>query len=220
MKRLTILVVLLSLGLLLVACGGSSGETEPAVSENSSTTEETAPVEETEEEPMEEVETEAEEETSESEEEPMEEEAPAEETEEEPMEEESSEAEEEPAAEAEAPASGFGDLPLSGTDDETGLEINPPVVNPGDSALVRGEIISMNLTPTTSPEFLIQIEDGTKYRFRSQDLEETYFLDGSQLKAFEYKIGMLGQAVITLAADAGPSDLATTDNLTLISMGE
>ena len=219
MKKLYLLVVLLSLGLLLMACGGSSGETEPAPAENT-TSEETAPVEEAEE-PMEEAE--VEEEVAETEEEPMEEEAPAEEAAEEPMEEASDEAEEEPMEEeeaAEAPASGFGDLPLSGTDPDTGLEINPPVVNPGDSALIRGEIISMNLTPTTSPEFLIQLEDGTKFRFRSQDLEDTYFLDGSQLKAFEYKIGMLGQAVITLAADAGPSDLATSENLTLISMGE
>lgn len=219
MKRVTFLLVLLSLGLLFVACGGSSGETEPASVDNEST-QETTSTEETEEEPIaEEVSSEEEEATNESEE--MEEEASSEEEatdESEEMEEES--AEEASTEEEAAPASGYGDLPLSGTDPDTGLTINPASISPGESILIRGEIISMNLTPTTSPEFLIQLEDGTKYRFRSQDLAETYFLDGSQIKAFEYRIGMLGQAVITLASDAGPSDLATSENLTLISMGE
>ncbi len=221
MKRITFLLVLLSLGLLFVACGGSSGETEPAPADNGSTEETTSTEEIEEEEPVAE-EAPPEEETAADESEEMEEASPEEETaadESEEMEEES--AEEASSEEEAAPAdSGYGDLPLSGTDPDTGLTINPPSISPGESILIRGEIISMNLTPTTSPEFLIQLEDGTKYRFRSQDLADTYFLDGSQIKAFEYKIGMLGQAVITLASDAGPSDLATTENLTLISMGE
>ncbi len=212
MKRLTLLTVLISLGLLLVACGGSSGESDTTTAEENVLEEATTEEEVVAEEPEEEVA--SEEESAAEEMEDTAEETVVEETD--PPAEEEMDSEEM----ADSPASGFGDLPLTGTDSETGLVINPPKVNPGETALVRGTIISMNLTPTTSPEFLVQIEDGTKYRFRSQDLDDTFFLDGSQLKPYEYKIGMLGQAVITLAADAGPSDLATSDNLTFISMGE
>lgn len=192
----------------LVACGGG-GETEPdtPASDNntsSSTTTET---------------TESEEDSSSADsEQPAEEPEESEPTDEaEPMEEETDAepASEEPAEEP-AAASPFGDRPLTGTDPETGLPVNPESVSPGDTFVVRGEIISMNLTPTTSPEFLIQSPDGFNYRLRSQDLADTYFEDGDQLQAFQYKNGLLAQATATLAADASPSDIPISDDLVLI----
>lgn len=199
----------------LVACGGG-GDTEPdtPASDNntsSSTTTETTETTEEDSAPAD---------SEDMAEEPAEESQPADEAE--PMEEEtdaepaSEEPAEETAVEPAAPASPFGDRPITGTDPETNLLVNPDSVNPGDTFIVRGEIISMNLTPTTSPEFLIQSPDGLKFRLRSQDLAETYYEDGDQLQAYQYQNGLLAQATATLAADASPSDIPTSTDLVLI----
>ena len=189
----------------LVACGGG-GETEPdtPASDNntsSSTTAETTDTTEEDNTPAD---------SEEIAEEPTEESEPTDEAE--PVEEEPTEVPAEPVV----AGSPFGDRPLSGTDPETGLPVNPDSVSPGDTFIVRGEIISMNLTPTTSPEFLIQSPDGFKFRLRSQDLADTYFEDGDQLQAFQYKNGLLAQATATLAADASPSDIPTSEDLVLV----
>lgn len=199
----------------LVACGGGGDtESDTPASDNdtsSSTTTETTETVEEDSAPAD---------SEEMAEEPTEESEPTDEAE--SMEEEMDEepAAEEPAEEtAEEPAasdSPFGDRPMSGTDPETGLPVNPESVNPGDTFIVRGEIISMNLTPTTSPEFLIQSPDGVNFRLRSQDLADTYFEDGDQLQAFQYQNGLLAQATATLAADASPSDIPTSTDLVLV----
>lgn len=192
---------------LMVACGGG-GDSEPAApaaNNNTSSSTTTEAAEETEEEaaPEESEETAVEEVTETAEEESTTEEASE------------SEQAEEPTEEA-APASPFGDRPMTGVDPETGLLVNPDSVRPGDTFIVRGEIISMNLTPTTSPEFLIQAPDGLKFRLRSQDLAETFYEDGEQLQPFQYQLGLLAQATANLPADAGPSDIPTSDDLVLI----
>ena len=120
------------------------------------------------------------------------------------------------AEEAAVPGSPFGDRPMKGADPETGLQVNPDVVRPGDTFIVRGQIISMNLTPTTAPEFLIQSPDGLNFRLRSQDLATTFYEDGDQLKPFQYRNGILAQATAVLAADARPSDIPTSADLVLI----
>lgn len=195
----------------LVACGGG-GETEPdaPASDNDTSSSTTTETTDSEEEDSNAVDSE------EIVEEPTEESEPTDEAE--PMEEETDEepASEEPAEEPAASDSPFGDRPLTGTDPETGLPVNPEAVNPGDTFIVRGEIISMNLTPTTSPEFLIQSPDGLKFRLRSQDLADTYFEDGDQLQAFQYQNGLLAQATATLAADASPSDIPVSMDLVLV----
>ncbi len=190
--------------MLLAACGGSAADEpaasndEPAVvTQEETVTEEDVPVEE----PMEEP-TEA----------PVEEPAAAAE---EPAAEESMVEPTEAPAEEAAPA-GFGDLPMSGTDPDTGLEINPDVVNPGDTFIARGIVISMNLTPVTEPEFLIQAPSGTKYRMRTQALADMYFDDGSQWQAYEFRQGVGATATVTLDASAGLSDVSTTQDLVLI----
>lgn len=195
----------------LVACGGGdNAEPDTPTSDNntsSSTTTETT--ESTEEDTTS---TDSEEIT----EEPTEESEPAEEeesTEEEIASEESTEGS---PAESAASDSPFGDRPMTGTDPETGLPVNPETVSPGDTFIVRGKIISMNLTPTTSPEFLIQSPDGINFRLRSQDLADTYYEDGDQLQAFQYQNGLLAQATATLAADASPSDIPISTDLVLV----
>ena len=217
MKKVLWILVLLFSMFLLAACGGSSNEPAAANKEVA------APQEEASEEAVEaeEVVEEAEEVV---EEEPMEEptEEPAEEVveeaeeavEEEPMEEPTDEPVEEEAD------SGFGDLPLSGTDPDSGLAINPDIVNPGDTFIARGIVISMNLTPVTEPEFLIQAPSGTKYRMRTQALEDMFFDDGSQWQAYEYRQGVGATATVTLDASASLSDVAMTEDLVLVMVEE
>lgn len=200
----------------LVGCGGGDAEPDAPASDNntsSSTTTETSETETTEEDSASTDSEEMAEEPSEESETTDEAEPMEEESDEDPVSEESSE---ETAAEPAASDSPFGDRPMTGTDPDTGLPVNPESISPGDTFIVRGEIISMNLTPTTSPEFLIQSPDGLKFRLRSQDLAETFFEDGDQLQAFQYQNGLLAQATATLAADASPSDIPTSTDLVLV----
>ena len=201
--------------LLLVACGGG-GDAEPATTTDDNDTSSSTTTETTDD---------SDEEATSSDEEMDEEEMEEEATDEEPADEEEMEEEDTAVEEEEtentsdeeaAPASPFGDRPMSGTDPDTGLLVNPENVNPGDTFIVRGEIISMNLTPTTSPEFLIQSPDGLNFRLRSQDLADTFYEDGDQLQAFQYQLGILAQATAMLAADASPSDIPTTTDLVLV----
>jgi len=221
MQRKTPLVWLLIMLLFLAACGGSAEEEPAATTSNGSTssTTDTASAEteaeaETEAAPADESaadETEADEDAAADEEE-----APAETGDEaEASDAGGAEAEAEPAAEtANSP---WGDRPLSGVDPETGLTVNPPSVEPGDTVLIRGEVISLNLTPASSPEFLIQSPEGVNYRIRSQSLDNTAYEDGTEIPPHLFKMGMLAQATITKAADATVVDLATSEDLTIIN---
>ncbi len=189
--------------LLLAACGGGNAEpAAPTASNNTSSSPTTEVVDNAE---AEEAVAPVEEATAEESAEAVED-AP---------EEASEEAASEVVVEA-APASPFGDRPMSGIDPETGLVINPDSVNPGDTFIVRGEIISMNLTPITAPEFLILSPDGFRFRLRSQSLNDTFYEDGDQLQPFQYRNGMLAQATATLAANATRSDIPTSTDLVLI----
>jgi hypothetical protein len=216
MKKITPVLFILLL-FLLAACGGGNAEpTAPAQEAAPETAvEEAAPTEEP-----------AEEEVAEEAETAVEPEEPADTTEEETTTEEpadtaaESSSETEPETEEAAATGGWGDRPMTGIDPETGLEVNPAQVFPGDTFLVRGTIISMNLTPQTSPEFLIQSPDGVRYRLRTQDLAQTFYEDGAQLKPFQFSIGLFAQATASLAADAGPADLAVSDDMVLVYGGE
>jgi hypothetical protein len=102
---------------------------------------------------------------------------------------------------------------ISGTDPDSGLEINPAEFASGSMAIVVGEIVSMNLTPTTSPEFVIQTASGKRFRFRSQDLANVQYEDGNEIKLHEFKLGMYGRATIALDTSASLSDVALSENL-------
>lgn len=132
----------------------------------------------------------------------------------------SEEAEETPEENTEAGDEAEGDMvagrPASGTDPETGLAINPEVYAAGEEFIVRGRILSMTLTPTTAPEFLIEAPSGRRYRMRSQDLAQTFFDDGTQIRPHEYRQGMLVQATVAFPPGAGPTDILRSENLTLL----
>lgn len=135
-------------------------------------------------------------------------------------------ASEEPAAEpevvepADEPAADDPYLgrPLSGIDPETGMEINPPTILKGTEFIVRGKITSMNLTPQTKPEFLIESPDGVRYRVQSQGLADIYLVDGSQLKPFEYKQGMFVQATVFQEANAGATNVVQSSDLIIFGL--
>jgi hypothetical protein len=191
-KTLWLSLLLLALIASLVACGGGA-PAEPAVQEEAST--ESAPPEEEAAEVVEETA------------------APAEGEE---------VAAEEPAAEEAAPAEGAeagGDmvagLPASGTDPDTGLEINPPEVVPGVEFIVRGEIVNANLTPQDSPEFVVLSPSGTRYRIRSQHVNEITYEDGSKPALHEFQRGMLVQATVIQEEDAGATITVHSNDFTL-----
>lgn len=158
-----------------------------------------------------------------------------------PAAEENEEAAEPAAAEAEAEASGseaaeanaeegeeaeeaaaddpnlIAGLPASGIDAESGLEINPPTIVPGVDFIVRGTVISFNLTPQDNPEFLIESPSGTRYRVNSQPVPEIAFTDGRVLLAHEYQRGLLAQATVRQEEGSGVTSVVITENLVLLS---
>jgi hypothetical protein len=210
MKKKVGVLWLLAILVLFTACGGSNAEEPAAPASEDSASAETATDAPAAEEAAEESAPVAEEEAAE---EPAD--TAAEETAEEATEESADDemAEEAPAAEADGP---WGERPLTGNDSDTGLAINPPVVNPGDTALIRGEIISLNLTPASSPEFLLQSPDGVNYRIRAQALSDVLYEDGTEIAPHLFQIGMLAQATVARAADAAVTDLPTTEDLVII----
>ncbi len=201
--------------LILAACGGGTTEpaAEPVVEQVQEAAEEAAAVVEAE--PVEETvaEDDAMEEEPEAAEEPMEEETAAEEpatestetaTVEEPME--------------EAPVEdGIAGRSVTGFDAATGLEINPLDVVAGVDYIVIGSLISFNLTPQDSPEFMVQSPDGTRYRVQSQAVSEIFAEDGSQLLPHEYQRGMFATATVRLDDSGGVTSVVLSDDFMLLS---
>jgi hypothetical protein len=89
-----------------------------------------------------------------------------------------------------------GDAGEAEVDPDTGLLINPDVA-PEGPFIVDGEINSLNLTPQTSPEFVIRVDSGKTYRIRSQGLAETYFDDGEPVTPSLIRQGVRARATVT-----------------------
>ena len=123
----------------------------------------------------------------------------------------------EPSGDA-ASAEEGGEALLSGIDPDTGLEINPDPIPYGTDFIVRGEVIQMNLTPQTEPEFVIRAANGLTYRIATQGLADVFLLDGGQLKPFEYKNGMEAMATAFLPPDASLSDVLTSSDFVIIAL--
>jgi hypothetical protein len=104
----------------------------------------------------------------------------------------------------------------SGIDTETGLLLNPDQIFTGVEFVVKGKIVSMNLTPQERPEFVLQAPSGKRYRIRSQSLAETFTTDGRQLKAFEYRQGMMAKATVILPLGSTSTDILVSQNLVLL----
>lgn len=210
--------VLLILALLLAACGGG-GET--AVTEN-----EAAPAAVAENDAGDEAAAEAEEEepAAASESEAGEDEA-AEATQEETddaaeMSDEETAEEEESGAETADDAAESGDTiagrPASGVDPDTGMQINPAELIQGEEFIVRGEIVSLNLTPQTEPEFLIEAPNGQNYRVRTQELAAITYDDGSAIEAYQFQQGMLAEATVYQDPGAGLTTVVESDDFRIL----
>lgn len=221
MRRVLTVVFALLLVLLLAACGGSGNSTEPAANASAGNSAGAAPANDpagpSADEPA----------TDEVAADPPagEDAAPVEESAQEPTDEPAmtedntgDTAPTDSAAGDTAAAAGDGEGVYFGIDPETGLEINPEVTPRGVEFIARGEVISMNLTPQTSPEFVIRAPNGASFRMATQGLADIFLLDGSQLKPFEYKIGMEAKATVFLAADAALSDVLTSSDFTIIAL--
>lgn len=232
MRRFWIVLILV---LFMVACGGNTA-TEPVANSGNTNTENAAVNDggETEttgdegEEAAQDAQTEPAEDESAAGAEDMEEEtaneedaadestsdegATEEEAADEAMEEEDAAAGEEAAMEDEAGV----DLQMSGTDPETGLEINPDPIPKGVEFIAIGEVIQMNLTPQSSPEFVIRAPNNLTYRIATQALGDIVTVDGTALLPHEYKINMIAQATAFLAPDAALSDVLTADDFTIV----
>jgi hypothetical protein len=114
---------------------------------------------------------------------------------------------------ATAPAS--AELLMSGTDPETGLEINPEQIVAGMEFIVRGEIVSMTLLPQDAPEFVIISPAGKRYRFRPQPISQIFYEDGTQPTLQDYRNGMLASATVFLDPAGGTSAVASSSNMML-----
>ncbi len=122
---------------------------------------------------------------------------------------------EEATATPEGEAETTGERQMSGTDPDTGLEINPEQVVAGIEFIVRGEIVSMTLTPQDAPEFVILSPTGKRYRFRPQALSEIFFEDGSQLAVHQYQLGLMASATLYLDPAGGTTAVASSTNMIL-----
>jgi len=123
-----------------------------------------------------------------------------------------------PGADTEAAAVGdmIAGRPASGTDPDTGLEINPDTITPGADFIVRGELVNHNLTPIESPEFMVIAPSGVRYRIRSQPVPDIFFEDGTQPAPHEYKRGMLIQATVRQEENAGATTVVDSSDLVLL----
>mgnify|MGYP000852540448 CR=1 FL=1 len=119
-------------------------------------------------------------------------------------------------AEAEPAGDMIAGRPASGIDPDTGLEINPATITPGVDYIVRGELVNHNLTPATSPEFMVISPAGVRYRIRSQALEQIFYEDGTQPAPFQYKRGMLIQATVRQEEGSAPTTLVNSTDLVLL----
>ena len=126
----------------------------------------------------------------------------------------------EEAVPVEEAAEASGDMvagrPASGTDPDTGLEINPPTVVPGVDFIVRGEIVNANLTPQDSPEFVVLSPSGTRFRIRSQHVNDILYEDGTKPALHEFQRGVLIQATVRQEEDAGATITVQSTDVTLL----
>lgn len=105
-------------------------------------------------------------------------------------------------------------LLLSGTDPDTGLEINPENFVANSTFIVRGQIISVNVAGSP-PEFLIQAQNGKRYRIQTQPSEEIFYADGSVILPYQFQNRMMVQA--TVKSGNAATDVPTTSDFVVLS---
>jgi len=103
-------------------------------------------------------------------------------------------------------------------DDATGLPLNPETIPEGDF-VVEGTVSSMNLTPQSSPEFVLTVPSGRTYRVRAQPLSDILYDDGEVVGIANFKQGMAVRAIIsqiTGGAETGNTRQFVTEDLMIV----
>lgn len=97
-----------------------------------------------------------------------------------------------------------------------GLPVNPEPVVPGEPFIVEGVIVNASMIPVDSPQFLIEGDNGVRYRLDSQPADEIFTNQGGQLLPHQYGPGVRVRATALLPADATAADVAVTEDLIVI----
>lgn len=188
-------IALLMLIAILVACGGSAAPEPAAIEPATAVAEEGALVEESA---------------------PSQDATPAGES----VAEEPASVEEAAPVEEVAAAEETGDMlagrPTSGIDPATGLEINPPQIIPGVDYLVVGEIMSFNLIPQDSPEFVVLSPAGVRFRIHPQPVDQITYEDGTVPAKMDFKRGMPIMATVRQEEGAGATIVVQSSDFTIL----
>ncbi len=103
-------------------------------------------------------------------------------------------------------------------DEATGLPLNPETIPEGDF-VIEGTISSMNLTPQSSPEFVLRVESGRTYRVRAQPLPDILYDDGEVVGVANFTQGMQVRAVVSEIVggpETGNTTQLVTENLMIV----
>lgn len=117
-----------------------------------------------------------------------------------------------PGDQAEAGAAGG---PLA-TAQASGLPINPDPVVPGEAYIILGTVINVAMIPADAPQFLIEGDNGVRYRVNAQPVANIFVEDGSQLLPYQFSPGLRVMATALLPADATATDVAQTTDLVIL----
>jgi len=113
------------------------------------------------------------------------------------------------------PVPGASGGPLA-TAEASGLPINPDPIVPGEEYIILGTIINVAMIPVDAPQFLIEGDNGVRYRVDAQAVADIFVEDGTQLLPHQFRPGLRVMATASLPADATATDVARTTNLVIL----
>lgn len=123
-------------------------------------------------------------------------------------------------SETDPPAGEVEDTPeTAGAEDDTnpaGLPVNPDPIVPGEPFIVEGVVVNASMIPADAPQFLIEGDNGVRFRLDSQPADEIFTTSGGQLLPHQFGPGIRVRATALLPADATAADVATTGDLVVI----
>jgi hypothetical protein len=102
------------------------------------------------------------------------------------------------------------------TAEASGLAINPDPVVAGEAYIILGTIINVAMIPVDAPQFLIDGDNGVRYRVNAQAVADIFVEDGTQLQPHQFRPGLRVMATAMLPADATATDVAQTTDLVIL----
>lgn len=106
-------------------------------------------------------------------------------------------------------------------DDATGLPLNPATL-PDSQFIVEGMVTAVTVIPQNKPLFKVQIPSGHTYQINAQPLGQITMLDGSAIRAIDFKSGMVIRATATTsdAGGLGGEPVLSSQDLVVLSLAE